>query len=699
MSRPPRPWLLTVALVAAVVLAYLPVRQAGFIWDDDAHVTANPTIIGPLGLKEIWTSAKANYFPLTMTSFWVQHALWGLDPWPYHAVSVGCHALGAVLLFLVLRRLQVPGAALGAALWALHPVQVESVAWISELKNTQSGVFFFLSSWLFLRWRQAAPVPSGRRDYWLALACAVLAVLSKSSTVMLPVVLGLIWWWVGGWRARHVVWLAPFFAVSLAASGWTIWEQKVNSMASGPDWQLSLLERGVLAGRIPWFYLGKLLWPDPLIFIYPRWPVDASHVVAWLPVAALVLGAAALFRWRDGRARPWFLAGAYFGVSLFPVLGFFDVFYFRYSYVADHFQYLASVGPLALAGAGLARGLARRPAGLAAARTPAAVVAVGALAVLSWRQGAIYRDSRTLWADTVVRNPQAWIAHVNLGVQLLAAGEAEGALAHYRAALALRPGAAEIETNVGVALLRLGHAEEAVSHLEAAVRRNPKLAEAYSSLGLALATLGRNAAAEQACEAALRLQPEFPAALFNLANVLVRGARLPEAIARLEQALRAPGDAGTRVAIHRRLAEILADTGRRAESVAHYAAIVKVQPTDREARNQLAGYLFQSGRYAEAAAHYEEMLRLEPAAVEARSNLGSVLVQLGRPAEAIAHYREALRQRPDFADARANLGLALARTGHLAEAQAECEAVLRLAPEHPVAKPLLTELRARASRP
>ena len=208
MSRLQRHWFMAAAIVAAIVLTYLPVWQAGFIWDDDAHVTNNPTIIGPLGLKEIWTSAKANYFPLTMTSFWVQHALWGLEPWPYHAVSVGCHALGAVLLFLVLRRLQVPGAALGAALWALHPVQVESVAWISELKNTQSGVFHFLSVWFFLRWLQERPSPSWRNEYWLALACAVLAVLSKTSTVMLPVVLGLVWWWVGGLRWRNAAWLA-----------------------------------------------------------------------------------------------------------------------------------------------------------------------------------------------------------------------------------------------------------------------------------------------------------------------------------------------------------------------------------------------------------------------------------------------------------------------------------------------------------
>ena len=153
-----RPLILGALLFAAVVAAYAGTLAHGFIWDDDLHVFANPRIIGPQGLREIWTTAAANYFPLVLTNFRVQHALWGLAPAGYHAVTILCHALGALLLWRVLLALRVPGAWLGAALWALHPVQVESVAWISELKNTQSGIFFLLSIWFWLKWIEVGPV-------------------------------------------------------------------------------------------------------------------------------------------------------------------------------------------------------------------------------------------------------------------------------------------------------------------------------------------------------------------------------------------------------------------------------------------------------------------------------------------------------------------------------------------------------------
>src|SRR3954469_16552657 len=236
-QRPVAPaWLLGLIGVVTILLAYARLRHGDFLWDDDAHITGNPTIIGPLGLKEIWTSGKANYFPLTMTSFWIQHALWGLNPMPYHVVTVAFHVAAALLLWRILVRLAVPGAWLGAMAWALHPVQVESAGWICELKNTQSGFFYLLAIYFFVRWLQRAEAPRVSREYSFALIAAILAILSKSSTVMLPVVLGLIGWWTGKRRWRDAMWLLPFVAVSLLASGWTIWEQKVNSMASGPEW-------------------------------------------------------------------------------------------------------------------------------------------------------------------------------------------------------------------------------------------------------------------------------------------------------------------------------------------------------------------------------------------------------------------------------------------------------------------------------
>lgn len=339
-----------VVLVVLVVAAYLPVLSAGYIWDDDKHLTENVCIVGPAGFAGIWTTSEATYYPLVLTTFWVEHALWGLAPLPFHLVNVLVHAACALTLWQVLMRLRVPGAWLGAALWALHPVQVESVAWVTELKNTQSGLFYLLAIWSFLRWKASRATPS----YAAALIFAIAAILSKSSTVMLPVVLALAWIW----EERRLAWreavpLVPFLLISALASGWTIWEQQFHAGALGADWTLSVPQRVVIAGRDVWFYLGKLVWPHPLIFIYPRWEVDATSLTAYLPVVAAIAASIVLWLQRERWGRPALFTLAYFVASLFPVLSFFNVYYFRFSYVADHFQYLASMGPLALAGAAL----------------------------------------------------------------------------------------------------------------------------------------------------------------------------------------------------------------------------------------------------------------------------------------------------------------------------------------------------------
>ena len=354
-----RDWLWGFLLIALVFIAYAPVFGAGFVWDDESHLTQNPCIVGPLGLKEIWTSTRAVYYPLVLTTFWVLHKFVGLNPLPYHILNVLMHAGSAVLLWRLFRRLGVRGAWLGAALWALHPVMVQSVAWVTELKNTQSCLFYLLSIFCFLNWEEhsqtwKSPIKSALL-FSLSLVCFVLATLSKPSVVMLPIVLALCVWW----RRGRIGWkdgvpLAPFLLISAFASAWTIWEQKFHASAVGPEWTQTWPERLIIAGRATWFYLGKLVWPHPLIFIYPRWEIHSWQWMAYLPLLAATLGL--IVSWAlPGRAgRALFFAAAYYVVSLFPVLGFFSVYFFRYSFVSDHFQYLASMGPLALAGAAIA---------------------------------------------------------------------------------------------------------------------------------------------------------------------------------------------------------------------------------------------------------------------------------------------------------------------------------------------------------
>ena len=442
-----RDWLWGFFLIAFVFIAYAPVFTAGFIWDDESHLTQNPCIVGPLGLKEIWTSTQAVYYPLVLTTFWVLHKFVGLNPLPYHILNVLMHAGSALLLWRVLRQLGVNGAWLGAALWALHPVLVQSVAWVTELKNTQSCLFYLLSISFFLSWEEQARLTRTARTkiplmFALSLTCFLLAILSKPSVVMLPVVLALcIWWRRGriGWKDAML--LTPFLLISALASAWTIWEQKFHANAIGPEWAQTWPERLIIAGRAIWFYLAKLVWPHPLIFIYPRWEIHSWQWIAYLPLLAATVGLIVLWSVPGRAGRALFFAAAYYVVSLFPVLGFFSVYFFRYSFVSDHFQYLASMGPLALVGAAIAT-LAGRfcetPLELASgtvalqlssdnigvARGRLFLGSLGcsilllSLAFLTWRQSAIYHDLITLYTRTLANNPACWMAHYNLGIAL-----------------------------------------------------------------------------------------------------------------------------------------------------------------------------------------------------------------------------------------------------------------------------------------
>jgi protein O-mannosyl-transferase len=662
-------------LVLAVVLAYLPVWRAEFIWDDDLHVTANPVIVGPLGLKEIWTSPAANYFPLTMTSFWLLHAIWGLDPLPYHLVNVAMHAGCGVLLWLVLRKLQIRGAWLGAALWTLHPVQVESVAWISELKNTQSGVFFLLAVWCFLRWtedRRAAELHANEarssaggpttanaftpeRYYVLALLCAVFAIFSKSSTVMLPVVFVVCWWWLGvRWTLERLLRLAPFFLISAVAAGWTIWEQKFSSGAQGAEWSHGLIERVAIAGRVPWFYLGKLLWPEPLIFIYPRWQIDASHLAAFLPGLALAAVLTLLFVWRrrGSRVRATLFASGYFLVSLFPVLGFFDVYFFRYSFVGDHFQYLASMGPLALVAAGISVGCGRIGVGWVRLRQIAGASLIVVFCALSARHARLFASDRVLWLDTATRNPSAWIAQNNIAKILIDEGTYADAIRHLGTALRLKPDHQEAHYNLGNALRLTGDVAGAIEHYEVAVRLNPNDTNARNNLAGLLLQTGRGGDARTHYEHVLRLRPDSAEVHYNFAALLVRLGHREEARAAYENALRLRPDYA---AAHSDLANLLMGARRTTDAIAHYEAALRAEPNHAAAHFNLAGALLRLERIDEAVQHYESALRANPDFVEAHYSLGVVHLATGKTADAVAHFEAALRVRPDFEPAQKQL--------------------------------------------
>ena len=657
-----RDWRWALLLAVLVFIAYVPVYRAGFIWDDESHLTQNPCVVGPLGLKEIWTTARAVYYPLVLTTFWLVHKFAGLNPLPYHVLNVLMHAASALLLWRVLRRLGVRGAWLGAALWALHPVMVQSVAWVTELKNTQSCFFYLLSIFYFLKWEDCLPnprmprikdtaigagalsrLPECRTRYrhlfvGLSLLFFVLATLSKPSVVMLPVVLVLcVWWQTGRVHRRDVMALAPFLLVSVLASVWTILEQKFHAGAIGAEWGQTWPERFIIAGRALWFYVCKLICPYPLIFIYPRWKIDSSQLIAYVPLVAALAGLVVLWLIRAKWSRAVFFAAAYYVVSLFPVLGFFSVYFFRYSFVSNHFQYLASMGPLALAGAGMVTGCSyltssRRLSTLPSTRrgSRVAITLVGVCGVfllllvcLTWQQAAGYRDLITLYTSTLAKNPGCWMAHYNLGIVLNGQGDIDGAIAHYRQAIELRPSYSEAHYNLGRLLAQKGQLGDAIAHYQKALELNPADAEAHNNLGATLFASGRADEAVAHYRKALEIQSDYSDASCNLANALLSGGDLDGAIA-------------------------------------CYSACLALSPNQPEAQYNLASALFRTGRTDEAIAHFQKVLELRPQNADACANLGSAFLAKGRVRDAISQYRDALRISPDNVVAQSNLAWLLA---------------------------------------
>ena len=694
-------WLPGLGLLLAVFVAYQPVWLAGFIWDDDGRITANPCIVGPLGLKEIWTTSAADLCPLVYTTFWVEHALWGVAPLPYHLVNVLLHGGCAVLLWRVLLGLRVPGAWFGAALWALHPVQVETAAWVTEMKNTQSGFFYLLAVLFFiksLRARATGDRSGDFRNYALTLLGAALALASKSSTVMLPIVLGLCAWWVEGrWQRRNLVRLAPIAVLAVFPSLLTLWTQTMLEQGPGDtQYARSFPERLATAGDAVWFYLVKLAWPHPLIFIYPRWKVDPASVVSYLPLLAVIVVLVVLWLKRGSWARPYLFAFAYFLAALLPVLGLIDGYFWRFSLVGDHFQYLASMGPLGLAGAGLAR-LADFP-GVAKSWLPCAIAGVVLLthSFLSWQRAWIYQSRETLWTDTVAQNPGSWMARNNLGNVYSDQGRIDEATFQFLAALELKPNYTEARNNLGNALLQAGRVDEAMAQLEQALAINPGHAEAHNNLGNALLQKGRVEEAVAHYEKALQANPNLPEAHNNLGNGLLREGRLDEAMQQYEKALELnPNYAQA----HNNLGSALVRAGRVDEAIGQYGQALELDPRYAEAHENLAGALAQRGRLDEAIAQYRLGLELDPNNAGAHDHLANVLIQKGEWDDAVAEYQRAVALQPNFAEALNNMGSAFAQKGQLDQAIVQFQAALKLQPTYAEAQKNLATARAMLSQP
>lgn len=558
------------AIFVVTFLAYIPALKAALIWNDADYVTA-PALRGWDGLGRIWfeLGATEQYYPLLHSAFWVQHKLWGDNPAGYHVFNVLVHAGCACLLIHALRRLAIPGALLAGFIFALHPVYVESVAWISEQKNTLSLLFYLLAAIAYLRF------DAGRnsRDYAVATVLFVIALLTKSVTAVLPPALLVVCWWRQGrleWR-RDVVPLLPWFVLAAPMGLLSAYVEKEYIGAKGSEFGLSLLERSLLAGRIVWFYLGKLLWPAELIFIYPRWRVDAAVPWQWVFSLAVVAALAALWCWRN-RSRAPLAAALFFGGSLFPVLGFFNVYAFMYSFVADHWQYLPSIGVVVLFAAGLSLGLARvRPP----LRRTIPAVLVAALAVLTFHQSRMYADIRTFYRTTLERNPTAWMAHNNLGNLLREDGRLEEAIAHFEAALRVRPDLIKVHNNLGNCLRDLERPREAIASYRRALAIDPNYAEGNNNLGRTLRETGAVPEAIDVLLRAMRLDPGNPDVRNNLGMALRDAERHRDAILQFQRAVRLDPNYSP---AHLNLALSFSLLGRDAEAMQHYLEARRLNP-------------------------------------------------------------------------------------------------------------------------
>ena len=632
-------------LAALVVASYYPALTSAFIWDDIIFTSAIP-VKEWSGLWDIWLrpttiTMEGHYWPVVYTSFWLEHKLWGFEPAGYHAVNLVLHFLSTLLVWRLMLRLSVPGAWLIAAVFATHPLHVESVAWVIERKGLLSGAFYLGAALLWLRFLET----SRWRPYLLAMGLFAASILSKTVTVTLPAALLVLCWWKHGrirWADAKP--LLPFFAVGLAI---TLADYSYISSREPLDFDYSLIERAQIAAYALWFYLGKLLWPVDLIVIYPLWEVGIENLAAWGYVAAAVALAAALWLARGRIGRGPMAAAAFFLVTLSPVLGFIDYGYMQFSFVADRYQYLAGIGVMALlvgAGAGWA---SRLPGNARKGVLGVALLGVVALAALSWKQSHIYRDEITFFSYIIEHNPKARTAHHKLSEALVEVGRMDEALAMARASMAKKPDFPHPYVSLGLLLHQQGEFAEAEAILRDGLKIKPKDTSLWQNLAEAIRMQGRHEEALRWYDDIIRRDPDFARAHGGRGTVLLELERHEEAIESMGRAIALDPDLPAVPDLRVLMGNAARALGRMGQAADYYGLALEDRPDHLGALDQLAMTRYGQGRYEEALDLYRKYVAIKPDHAIMRSNIGLVLYRMGRIDEARESLERALALDPN----------------------------------------------------
>lgn len=689
-------------LLLLTVLVYSPVFRAGFGWDDDIMLTRNALVQGGLhGLRDIWFTTKLpDYFPLTSTSLWVEWRIWGIHPLGYHATNLLLHLVSALLIWRVFVLLGIRAAWVIALLFAVHPVNVQAVAWIAERKDTLSLPFYLLSIWAYLRFEQhtqagapevnckgenepsskgqsrgackgspgwpgdaefrafrASVCPSSPTEasaqavtsilrpqtvfYLVSLAAFLLALLSKTSVVMLPLVLlGIAWWRHGRIDRSDVVRVVPFLALALVFGLVTIWFQFHRSIGSDIVNESTWSARVAGAGWNVWFYLYKAVLPVRLAFIYPHWEVDGASLLAFVPDLALLGTFAVLWRARHGWGRAGLVALGYFVITLFPVLGFLNIYFHRFSFVADHYQYVSMIGILGLFGTALAA-LGQKGRIFTYTVFPGVVLI---LCGLSWQQCALYQDTEKLWTRTLELNPRCWLAYNELGGALVRKERLPEAEQAYRRAVELCP-LAQTYHSLGSLCAERRDFNQAFEYFRESLRLDGRNPGTHSDLATALVETGRIEEGEAHFRETLHLSPGHPVAAARLAPLLIQSGKASEALTFLEQARqRYPGEP----VLYLQMGNALMVLRRPKDAAACYHASLQLNPNQPEALNNLAWLLATaSGQEVrdgpQAVALAQRLCALaEPNSATYLDTLGAAYAEAGHFGDAIQAIGKAL---------------------------------------------------------